>query len=246
MAARGIAPRLAEVRPPGRHASMRFSPRRRSSGPRDRALYLVRQARRAQRASRLPARRNAVPAARPSGSPLVSAAAGRRERGRPMTRLAGACRAAGLRSDDPELPALTHRRSRHRAIRAGATQTACSASDSRRPTPAARATEHIESLVREALDSARLGRRSRSRRVLSPAWSSDWISAEGRRKLAEYGIVPPATAASLARRATRAAVACPRCRSTHTECISEFGSTPCKALHRCRDCLEPFECFKCI
>lgn len=111
------------------------------------------------------------------------------------------------------------------------------------------ATEHIELLVREALEAAGSSPFAITR-VLSPAWSSDWISSEGRRKLADYGIVPPAAAASLGRRAlgraSRAPIACPRCSSTHTECTSEFGSTPCKALHRCRDCLEPFECFKCI
>lgn len=107
------------------------------------------------------------------------------------------------------------------------------------------ATEHIELLVRDALEAAAL-RPFAITRVLSPAWSSDWISPEGRRKLADYGIVPPAAAASLGRRESRAPIACPRCGSTHTECTSEFGSTPCKALHRCRDCLEPFECFKCI
>jgi ring-1,2-phenylacetyl-CoA epoxidase subunit PaaD len=75
--------------------------------------------------------------------------------------------------------------------------------------------------------------------VLAPAWSSDWISVEGRRKLAAYGIVPP-------ERNSARPPACPRCASIDTDCISEFGSTPCKALHRCRDCLEPFERFKCI
>ncbi len=106
------------------------------------------------------------------------------------------------------------------------------------------ATEHIESLVRDALDGAGLAPFAVTR-VLSPAWSSDWISADGHRKLADYGIVPP-TAAASAMRASLAPAACPRCSSTRTECISQFGSTPCKALHRCRDCLEPFECFKCI
>ena len=84
--------------------------------------------------------------------------------------------------------------------------------------------------------------------VLSPACSSDWITAEGRRKLEIYGIVPPQQSASSMRDILRQdrPVACPRCQSTDTECISEFGSTPCKALHRCRGCLEPFEYFKCI
>jgi ring-1,2-phenylacetyl-CoA epoxidase subunit PaaD len=107
------------------------------------------------------------------------------------------------------------------------------------------ATEHIELLVRNALETAGLSPFAITR-VLSPAWSSDWISSEGRRKLADYGIVPPVAAAPLGRRASFAPIACPRCGSTRTECTSEFGSTPCKALHRCRDCLEPFECFKCI
>ena len=84
--------------------------------------------------------------------------------------------------------------------------------------------------------------------VLSPAWTSDWITPEGRRKLAAYGIVPPAEAVTSARQVLRETrpIACPRCSSVDTECISQFGSTPCKALHRCRQCLEPFEYFKCI
>lgn len=84
--------------------------------------------------------------------------------------------------------------------------------------------------------------------VLSPPWTSDWISAEGRRKLELHGIVPPQHSAASLREVLRESgpVACPRCHSTDTECLSEFGSTPCKALHRCRACLEPFEYFKCI
>lgn len=84
--------------------------------------------------------------------------------------------------------------------------------------------------------------------VLSPAWTSDWITAEGRRKLDLYGIVPPehSTASLRDVRRMNRPIACPRCHSTDTDCISEFGSTPCKALHRCRTCLEPFEYFKCI
>jgi ring-1,2-phenylacetyl-CoA epoxidase subunit PaaD len=101
------------------------------------------------------------------------------------------------------------------------------------------ATEVIGRLVERALIEADVGPIAVSQ-VLSPAWSSDWITPEGRRKLLEYGIVPPPDALS------RRPVACPRCNSVDTECISQFGSTPCKALHRCRQCLEPFECFKCI
>ena len=84
--------------------------------------------------------------------------------------------------------------------------------------------------------------------VLSPPWTSDWISVEGRRKLESYGIAPPATpVASVRALAVPAAdLRCPRCGSADTELLSEFGSTPCKALHRCRACLEPFDRFKCI
>jgi ring-1,2-phenylacetyl-CoA epoxidase subunit PaaD len=72
------------------------------------------------------------------------------------------------------------------------------------------------------------------RTVLSPAWSSDWLSEAARRKLREAGIAPPSPGPA----------ACPRCGSTDTETISEFGATACKALCRCRACREPFEAFK--
>jgi ring-1,2-phenylacetyl-CoA epoxidase subunit PaaD len=96
----------------------------------------------------------------------------------------------------------------------------------------------------------------RLKRQLSPAWTTDWISAEGREKLKAYGIAPPVdgTAADgmLAKRIDRLSgranltIACPRCGSNRTEKISQFGSTPCKASYRCTDCLEPFDYFKCI
>jgi len=84
--------------------------------------------------------------------------------------------------------------------------------------------------------------------VLSPPWTSDWLSAEGRRKLVAYGITPPAEAVGSSRRLLRPdpAIACPRCGSSRTAKLSEFGSTPCKALYRCESCLEPFDYFKCI
>jgi ring-1,2-phenylacetyl-CoA epoxidase subunit PaaD len=108
------------------------------------------------------------------------------------------------------------------------------------------ATEVIQRSVAAALSAADVGGFTVTS-VLSPAWSSDWITAEGRRKLLAYGIVPPAHSSSMRDllRGDRP-VGCPRCHSTDTECVSEFGSTPCKALHRCRACLEPFEYFKCI
>jgi ring-1,2-phenylacetyl-CoA epoxidase subunit PaaD len=83
--------------------------------------------------------------------------------------------------------------------------------------------------------------------VLSPPWSSDWITEEGRRKLLDYGIAPPAQSVSSVKALFGDPhVACPRCSSQQTERVSEFGSTPCKALYRCSDCREPFDYFKCI
>jgi ring-1,2-phenylacetyl-CoA epoxidase subunit PaaD len=159
------------------------------------------------------------------------------------TRAAAAWRVLGG-IEDPELPALTLvdlgivrevevRPDGVLRVTLSPTYTGCPA------------TEHIRALVERALDAAGVGEFSVSQ-VLAPAWSSDWISAEGRRKLEEYGIVPPVRAVGSIRRFSPAPVACPRCRSVHTEAVSEFGSTPCKALHRCLDCLEPFERFKCI
>jgi ring-1,2-phenylacetyl-CoA epoxidase subunit PaaD len=86
------------------------------------------------------------------------------------------------------------------------------------------------------------------RTVLSPAWSTDWISAEGRRKLAAGGIAPPGRAPQrtagpipLQLGPTRRTADCPLCGSSDTEELSEFGATACKALRRCRTCREPFE-----
>jgi ring-1,2-phenylacetyl-CoA epoxidase subunit PaaD len=92
---------------------------------------------------------------------------------------------------------------------------------------------------------ARAGIEAHIRTQLSPAWTTDWLTDAARAKLAAFGIAPPVHAAS--RRALFGAVrpACPRCGSADTEQISEFGSTPCKSLHRCRACREPFDAFKC-
>jgi ring-1,2-phenylacetyl-CoA epoxidase subunit PaaD len=83
--------------------------------------------------------------------------------------------------------------------------------------------------------------------VLSPAWTTDWMTPEGRAKLKAFGIAPPAEAAG-GRPAlfAQARVACPRCQSADVERVSEFGSTACKALYRCCNCAEPFDYFKCI
>ncbi len=76
------------------------------------------------------------------------------------------------------------------------------------------------------------------KRQLSPAWTTDWLTEKGARKLEEYGIAPPQPAGEPSR--------CPHCGDSDVEKISQFGSTPCKAHWRCKTCLEPFDYFKCI
>ena len=105
------------------------------------------------------------------------------------------------------------------------------------------ATLAIEADIRTTLDRAQLSE-MRIETALSPPWTTDWISDAGREKLRAYGIAPPPKGA--AKRALRETAAeCPRCGSQHTEELSRFGSTPCKSLHRCLDCREPFDRFKC-
>ena len=107
------------------------------------------------------------------------------------------------------------------------------------------ATEVIEKSVVDALHEQGIENVSIERR-LSPPWTTDWISAEGREKLLAYGIAPPADGGKRALLDSGRIIACPQCRSESTELVSEFGSTACKAAYRCKDCLEPFEYFKCI
>lgn len=103
----------------------------------------------------------------------------------------------------------------------------------------------IELAVEAALNEA--GFAARIERVYSPAWTTDWISAEGREKLRAFGIAPPEKASSSVRALFgETVVACPRCGSNETARVSEFGSTACKALYRCEKCREPFDYFKCI
>ncbi|MDQ3551213.1 MAG: phenylacetate-CoA oxygenase subunit PaaJ, partial [Bacteroidota bacterium] len=82
---------------------------------------------------------------------------------------------------------------------------------------------------------------------LSPAWTTDWMTEEGKRKLKEYGIAPPNPKQQFCNEEMfqQEAVPCPRCDSFHTELISQFGSTACKAMYRCLDCKEAFDYFKC-
>jgi ring-1,2-phenylacetyl-CoA epoxidase subunit PaaD len=84
--------------------------------------------------------------------------------------------------------------------------------------------------------------------VLSPAWTTDWMSERGKEKLQQYGIAPPLPLQQVCHPAMfhrEEAICCPHCHSYHTTLISEFGSTACKALYRCEDCKEPFDYFKC-
>jgi len=97
--------------------------------------------------------------------------------------------------------------------------------------------------IETALARANISARVHTR--LSPAWTTDWLSDAGHRKLAASGIAPPAHTASRRALFGQDHPVCPRCGSADTELISEFGSTACKSLHRCRACREPFDAFKC-
>jgi len=132
------------------------------------------------------------------------------------------------RVPDPEIPVLSVvdlgivREVRDDAVVITPTYTGCPA------------TLAIEKSIREALDAS--GHEDmRIETAISPPWTTDWISDEGREKLRAYGIAPPSKRAAI----------CPRCASAEVEEVSRFGSTPCKALYRCRDCSEPFDLFKC-
>jgi len=105
------------------------------------------------------------------------------------------------------------------------------------------ATLAIRSAARAALDAAGFADVALDE-VLAPPWSSDWVTPAGRAKLAAFGIAPPPEPAAALRGPVE--VRCPRCGSSATERVSEFGSTPCKAHYRCSDCREPFDHFKCI
>lgn len=105
------------------------------------------------------------------------------------------------------------------------------------------ATVAIERSIRAALDEAGFGQ-MKIETALAPAWTTDWISDQGREKLRNYGIAPPPKGSDRPSLHNNHGV-CPRCASQNTREVSRFGSTPCKALHSCLDCSEPFERFKC-
>ena len=143
---------------------------------------------------------------------------------------------------DPEIPVLTIADLgvlREVNLRDGHVEVAITPTYSGCPAMSAIAFDIAVALERAGFHDAQV------RTVLSPAWTTDWMSEDGRRKLREYGIAPPLPASS--RRALFGVqqVTCPQCGSEETELLSEFGSTSCKALWRCKSCREPFDYFKC-
>ncbi len=105
------------------------------------------------------------------------------------------------------------------------------------------ATQVIAEDIRAAL-AARGVERVRLETKLAPAWTTDWLSEKGRAKLGGYGIAPPAYQVIDTSALRGTAIACPRCGSARTTRLAAFASTPCKALYRCDECLEPFDYFK--
>ena len=144
---------------------------------------------------------------------------------------------------DPEIPVLTledlgvlrgvERKDDRIVVKLTPTYTGCPA------------TLAIQLAVETALAEAGLPE-ARVETVLSPPWSTDQITDEGRRKLKAFGIAPPNRASGPRALFGEETVACPKCGSTHTARISEFGSTACKALWQCKACAEPFDYFKCL
>lgn len=159
-------------------------------------------------------------------------------------------RAAMAQVHDPEIPALTIEELgilREVAVRDGQVTITLTPTYSGCPATAAITLEVEAALARAGLAGVRV------RTVLSPPWTTDWITAQGRRKLLAAGIAPPADGQGTGRSTGRAAllgldpeIACPHCGGVDTEKLSEFGATACKALYRCLTCREPFEYFKCI
>jgi ring-1,2-phenylacetyl-CoA epoxidase subunit PaaD len=143
---------------------------------------------------------------------------------------------------DPEIPVLTIADLgvlREVTVRDGCVEVAITPTYSGCPAMNMIALEIELALEREGV------RHSKVRTVLSPAWTTDWMSEDGRRKLKDYGIAPPIPATGRRGLFGQQVVACPQCGSEETELLSEFGSTSCKALWRCKSCREPFDYFKC-
>ena len=108
------------------------------------------------------------------------------------------------------------------------------------------AMDMIEREIKETLNEQNIS--SEVKTSISPAWTTDWLTEKGRKNLEEYGIAPPSEATTDKSFLTgkHKSVRCPQCKSENTKMISQFGSTACKALYKCNDCLENFDYFKCI
>ncbi len=143
---------------------------------------------------------------------------------------------------DPELPALTIADLgvlRDVRVTDGAVEVAITPTYSGCPAMQVIALDIVTALERAGIAGARV------RTVLSPAWTTAWLTADARRKLLEDGIAPPLDAEGRGALFGQSAPSCPRCGSAATERLAEFGSTACKALWRCTACREPFDHFKC-
>src|SRR3982074_2709390 len=143
---------------------------------------------------------------------------------------------------DPEIPVLTIADLgvlRDVAVNDGRVEVAITPTYSGCPAMNMIALEIELALEREGI------RQPKIRTVLSPAWTTDWMSDDGRRKPREYGIAPPQAGSGRRALVGEQSVASPQCGSENTELLSEFGSTSCKALWRCKSCREPFDYFKC-
>ena len=150
--------------------------------------------------------------------------------------------AAAAQVVDPEIPVLTIADLgvlREVTVNDGQVEVAITPTYSGCPAMNMIALEIEMALEREGI------RNSKIKTVLSPAWTTDWMSDEGRRKLKDYGIAPPMAGGGRRALFGEQQVACPQCGSVATEVLSEFGSTSCKALWRCTACREPFDYFKC-
>ena len=157
--------------------------------------------------------------------------------------LASAVRAVLDEVHDPEIPILTIADLgvlREVRVEAGCVTVVITPTYSACP-----AMHAIEQDIRSALDAAGY-REVQIETQLAPAWSTDQLSVAAHAKLRSVGIAPPAHRSTDKRALLGQDVLCPRCASHHTERVSEFGSTACKALYRCRSCLEPFDYFKCL
>lgn len=145
---------------------------------------------------------------------------------------------------DPEIPVLSIvQMGVVRAARVGVDQVEVTITPTYSGCPAM---DVIGEDIRKALKDA--GYASKVKLVLAPAWTTDWITPEGREALEKYGIAAPLTpdADKEALLGNKRIVKCPQCKSTNTQLISQFGSTACKALFKCEECLEPFDYFKCL